>query len=200
MRMRLLSIFFMSVVVAVVVVSQAFGQAAISNAQLNGTVEDPGGRAVVNASISLRNLDTNNIYTTATNGSGYYLLASLPPGKYEMKVAAPSFAPYTRQGMALTVGQFATVDIKLTVGERQEVVDVTTEPPTIEPSRTEVSQVIGTQEIRALPTSQRQFTDFALLTPGVATSRTRLGPTFTRPEATQPYFAGSRSSSIELTL
>ena len=198
--MRLLSIFFMSVVVAVVVVSQAFGQAAISNAQLNGTVEDPGGRAVVNASISLRNLDTNNIYTTATNGSGYYLLASLPPGKYEMKVAAPSFAPYTRQGMALTVGQFATVDIKLTVGERQEVVDVTTEPPTIEPSRTEVSQVIGTQEIRALPTSQRQFTDFALLTPGVATSRTSLGTTFTEYEATQISFGGMRSFSNEVTV
>ncbi|MBZ5523934.1 MAG: TonB-dependent receptor [Acidobacteriia bacterium] len=195
-----MSVVLWMVVGVAALVSQAFGQAAISNAQLNGTVEDPNGRAVPKASISLRNQDTNNVYTTTTNNMGYYLLPSLPPGKYEMKVDATGFAPQTRQGMALTVGQVSTVDIKLTIGEHREVVDVTTEPPTIEPSRTEVSQVIGTEQIQTLPTSQRQFTDFALLTPGVATSRTSLGTTFTEYEATQISFGGMRSFSNEVTV
>jgi hypothetical protein len=45
---------------------------------------------------------------------------------------------------------------------------VTEEAPAIEPSRTEISQVVDAQQIEALPISGRLFTDFILLTPGVA--------------------------------
>ena len=200
MRSRPILSALLSVVTAVVLASAAFPQAAINFAQLNGTVVDPNGRVVVNASISLRNLDTNKIYTAASNSTGYYQVPGIIPGRYELKVESAGFAPYSRTGMVLTVGQTGTADVNLTVGERREIVEVTTEAPTIEPSRTEVSQVIATQQIESLPTSQRLFTDFALLTPGVATSRTSLGTTFTEYEATQISFGGMRSFSNEITV
>ena len=65
---------------------------------------------------------------------------------------------------------------------------------------TEISQVVDTQQIQSLPISGRLFTDFALLTPGVATSRTSLGTTFTEYEATQISFGGMRSFSNEITV
>ena len=86
------------------------------------------------------------------------------------------------------------------VASAGEKVVVTTEVPVIEPTKTEISQVVGTQQIQSLPISGRLFTDFALLTPGVATSRTSLGTTFTEYEATQISFGGMRSFSNEITV
>ena len=58
----------------------AFPQAAITAAQLNGTVRDTSGSVVANATISMRNLDTNRTYTSTSNASGYYIVTNLPPG------------------------------------------------------------------------------------------------------------------------
>jgi outer membrane receptor protein involved in Fe transport len=90
--------------------------------------------------------------------------------------------------------------VALEVAGKGETVVVTTEAPTIEPTRSEISQVVETQQVESLPTSSRVFTDFALLTPGVATSRTSLGTTFTEFEVTQISFGGMRSFSNEITV
>ncbi|MGB0035960.1 MAG: TonB-dependent receptor, partial [Candidatus Acidiferrales bacterium] len=172
----------------------------ISVAQLNGTVLDESGGAVSKATITMREMDTNRSYTGVTNDSGFYALANLPPGRYELKVGFAGFSGYTQTGIVLTVGQVATINITLKVAARGEQVVVTGEVPVIEPGRTEISQVIDTQKIDSLPISGRLFTDFALLTPGVATSRTSLGTTFTEYEATQISFGGMRSFSNEITV
>ena len=77
---------------------------------------------------------------------------------------------------------------------------VTGETPPVEPTRTEISQVIDTQEIQQLPTATRQFVDFALLTPGVATGRTSLQSTFTEPDVTRISFGGMRDLSNAVTV
>src|SRR5262249_9088799 len=99
-----------------------------------------------------------------------------------------------------TVGQTATIDVALKVAAGGEKVVVTTETPPVEPTRTEVSQVIGTSQIQSLPISGRLFTDFALLTPGVATGRTSLQSTFTEFEATRISFGGMRDFSNTITV
>src|SRR5580704_496413 len=179
---------------------QMFGQATLSFAQLNGTVQDTNGRVVVGAAVTLRELSTNHAYSAASNTSGYYVAPNLPPGQYELTVQYSGFAKYVRTGITLTVGQTATVDVTLKVAAAGEVVTVNTEPPAVEPSRTEISQVIDTHEIQALPTSTRQFVDFALLTPGVATGRTSLQSTFTEPEVTRISFGGMRDLSNAVTV
>ena len=177
-----------------------FAQGGVANAQLSGTVADQSGGVVVGASVRLRNTATDTAYTTKSNTSGFYAIANVPPGSYELKASYTGFANFTQTGIVLTVGQVATINLGLRVASLGETVIVTTAAQTIEPTKTEISQVIETQQIQELPISSRLFTDFALLTPGVSISRTSLGTTFTEFETTQISFGGMRTFSNEITV
>jgi len=200
MRLRSLLNVCLVAMMAVCFAPQMFGQATVSFAQLNGTVLDANGRVVVGAAVTLRELGTNQTYNAVSNTSGYYVVPNLPPGQYELAVQYSGFAKFLATGIALTVGQTATVNVTLKIATAGEVVTVSTEAPAVEPSRTEISQVIDTHEIQALPTSTRQFVDFALLTPGVATGRTSLQSTFTEPDVTRISFGGMRDLSNAVTV
>jgi hypothetical protein len=198
MRTRLLGVVLY--LLAVLGVPAAAAQGALSFAQLNGTVLDPKGSAVVGAQVVVRDPDTNQTFQATTNTTGFFVVPNLPPGKYELTVTASGFAKYQLTGITLTVGQVQTANATLKVAAASETVTVTTEAPLIEPTKTEISQVVETEQIESLPISSRVFTDFALLTPGVASSRTSLGTTFTEFEVTQISFGGMRSFSNEITV
>jgi hypothetical protein len=174
-------------------------QATITYAQLNGTVQDSSGRVIIGAAITLRNTGTNRTYNASTNTSGLYVVPNLPPGQYEMSVSYSGFAVY-RSTLELNVGQTATVNVTLSIAGTEQMVTVTDVSPVIEPTRSEVSLVIDTEQITSLPVSGRLFTDFALLTPGVATGRTSLGTVVTEFEVTQISFGGQRSFSNMITV
>src|SRR5215813_6395551 len=176
----------------------AFSQAM---AELNGTVQDERGGVVARASITLRETDTNRAYTATTNDDGFYVVPNVPPGRYELKVAFTGFATFTQTGIALTVGQTATLNVTLkAAGVAGELTVTSSETPPIEPTRTEISQVVDRKQIESLPISGRLFTDFALLTPGVATGRTSLQSTFTEFEVTRVSFGGMRDLSNIVTV
>jgi hypothetical protein len=197
MKVRFGLQFFLAIAVLLACTGSAFAQA---NAQLTGTVTDQSGGVVGKATITLRDVGTNVTYSATSNDSGFYAIANLPPGTYELKASYAGFAPYTQTGIVLTVGESATTNIGLQLAREGEKVVVTTEVPLIEPTKTEISQVVGSQQVESLPTSNRVFTDFALLTPGVTTSRTSLGTVFTEFEVTQISFGGMRSFSNEITV
>lgn len=197
-RFRLASLVLVSTVLLTTV--PAVSQVSISQAQLNGTVRDQSGSVIVKALLTLRDIDTNRVYQTSSNTSGYYLLANLAPGNYELTAEYTGFGKYKRSGLVLNVGQAATIDIILNVATTTAEVDVTAEAPTIEPTRTEESQVVGTQQIQSLPISGRLFTDFALLSPGVTTGRISLQSTFTDPSVTRISFGGQRDLNNSVTV
>ncbi|HEX5226728.1 MAG TPA: TonB-dependent receptor [Bryobacteraceae bacterium] len=178
----------------------AGAQVATAFAQLNGTVHDPTGAAVATAKITLRDLGTNQTFTTASNDMGFYVFPNLPTGNYELTAEYAGFSKYTRSGITLRVGQTATADIDLSIAAAGEAVTVTGGVAPIEPTKTEISQVIETKQIDSLPISGRLFTDFALLTPGVATGRTSLQSTITEFEVTRVSFGGMRDLSNEVTV
>src|SRR5438552_18933791 len=122
--------------------NSAFAQAVIAVAQLNGTVRDTSGSVVANAGVSLRNLDTNRTYTSTSDASGYYIVPNLPPGSYELNVTYTGFEPFFQSGIQLTVGQKATLDVKLTVQGRREVLDVPLQTPPIQPTRKDIRNVV----------------------------------------------------------
>ena len=178
----------------------AYSQAGASTAQLNGTVKDASGGSVAKASLTLREISTNRTYTAVSNDNGLYVIPNLPPGRYELSTEATGFAKSTQTGIVLTVGQVATIDVSVSVAQTAEKVVVTTETPPVEPTRTEISQVIDTRQIQNLPISGRLFTDFALLTPGVSTGRTSLQSTITEFEVTRISFGGMRDLSNAVTV
>ena len=147
----------------------------------------------------MRNTGTNRTYSATTNNTGLYVLPNLPPGQYELSVSYTGFTKYTRS-VELSVGQTATVNAALAIAGTEQQITITDVAPLIEPTRTEVSQVIDTEQINSLPVSGRLFTDFALLTPGVATGRTSLGTVVTEFEVTQISFGGQRSFSNIITV
>jgi outer membrane receptor protein involved in Fe transport len=175
-----------------------FAQVGANLSQLNGTVADQSDRSVAKAALTLREIETNRTYSTVSDDNGFYVIPNAQPGRYELIVEATGFARTIQTGIVLTVGQVATLNVSLKVASVGEKVEVTAEVPVIEPTKTEISQVIDTKQIGSLPINGRLFTDFALLTPGVATSRTSLGTTFTDYETTQISFGGQRSFSNEI--
>ena len=188
------------VLLPILLAPYAFSQAAVSFAQLNGTISDASGRVIAGASVALRDVGTNLSHKGVTNASGTYFIPNLTPGIYELTVVAQGFGKAVQSGIALSVGQTATMDVTMKVASSSEVINVSTEAPAVEPTRTEVSQVIDTKQIQELPTNGRRFVDFALLTPGVATGRTSLQSTFTEPETTRISFGGMRDLSNAVTV
>ena len=68
-----------------------------------------------------------------------------------MAVNAPGFAPYEATNVSVAVGQNVNLTPRLEVNTSKTTVEVTTEAPTVDSTRTDVSQVIGTQQIQDLP-------------------------------------------------
>ncbi len=200
MRLRSTLIVFVILMMAACLTPRAAAQVGASSAQLNGGVHDESGGAVAKTTVIARETETNRTYTAVTNDNGLFVLPNLPPGHYELVTEAPGFARSTQTGIVLTVGQVATVDIIVKVAASTERVTVTTEVPPVEPTRTEVSNVISSNQIQSLPISGRLFTDFALLTPGVTTGRTSLQSTITEAEVTRISFGGMRDLSNMVTV
>src|SRR5579863_724307 len=124
-------------ILAIVIFLSFAGSATsqVTVAQLNGTVVDESGGSVAGASVNLREVETNSVYTAVTNDAGFYAVPNLPPGHYELKISFKGFANYTQTGIVLTVGQSATINVGLQVASQGERVVVTTEVPTIEPTK-----------------------------------------------------------------
>jgi outer membrane receptor protein involved in Fe transport len=200
MKLRFTLVLWVAILTAACLAPRASAQVGASLAQLNGTVKDASGSFVPKASLTLRETDTNRSYSAASNDNGFYVFPNLQPGHYELVAEAPGFSKTTRTGIVLTVGQVATLDVDLKIVAIGERVVVSTEAVPVEPTRTEISQVIDTKQIQNLPISGRLFTDFALLTPGVATGRTSLQSTFTEFETTRISFGGMRDLSNAVTV
>ena len=200
MRLRLGILAVLGMIILGGLALPSTAQVGGSAAQLNGAVRDESGGSVAKATITLRETETNRTYTAVSNENGLYVLASIPPGRYELTTEATGFAKSTQTGLVLTVGQAATIDVIVKIAASAEKVVVTTETPPVEPTRTEVSQVISTSQIESLPISGRLFTDFALLTPGVTTGRTSLQSTITEAEVTRISFGGMRDLSNMVTV
>jgi hypothetical protein len=172
------------------------------NARLSGVVKDETGAIIVGVKITLRNLNTNAILSTTSSESGLYLLANIPPGKYELRAEHPGFATY-KGDLDLAVSQSANIDIVLKVAPIAEEITVTGVAPLIESTKTEISQVIEEKRIVDLPISGRQFTDFVLLSPSVSVGRSlsvgSTGP-FTTEDVTKISFAGFSEQGSNLFL
>jgi len=153
---------------AVVVAFGAHVHAQTTNGLVTGTVTDPSGAVVFDAEINLTNEDTGLQRTTTANQSGTYVVPQLPPGTYTVSAKAQGFAVQSRRNVRLDVNQSVTLDFKLTTASVSQTVQVNTAPPLLNTTSATLSSVIGQQETVGLPLNGRQFTQLALLTPGVA--------------------------------
>jgi hypothetical protein len=134
---------------------------------IEGTVKDPQGAVVQNATVVVRNKATNASKTAVTNQDGYYRVLQLQPGAYEIKVSASNFKQSIVETVTVQVGQTASAEVGLEIGGQTETVTVTPSAEAqIERSDNTVSGVINTRQIENLPLNGRNFLDLAQLQPG----------------------------------
>jgi hypothetical protein len=134
---------------------------------IEGTVSDPQGAIIQNATVTVRSLATNATRTAQTNENGQYRILQLQPGFYEVRATAANFKQTVLENVQVQVGQTAAVDVALQVGGAQETITVTDiAEAQIDRSDNTVSGVVNTVQIENLPLNGRNFLDLAQLQPG----------------------------------
>jgi Carboxypeptidase regulatory-like domain len=143
------------------------GVSQVSTASLNGVVKDSTGAAIPNATVKLRNPDTNIERSTTSNNDGLYAFVSINPGKYTLEAEASGFGSQQVASFLLAVDQHATFDFTLSVGVQNTVVTVEGTVPQLDVSSANLGTVMATRQVNDLPLNGRNFTQLLELTPGV---------------------------------
>ena len=113
---------------------------------ITGTVTDPSGSAVPNASITASDVNQGTTWTTKTDGAGVYEFPQIPAGSITVTVQAAGFAAQQRAAFALVVNQVAKVDFALRCrqGERDDQRERRL-PPLLQTRSTEVGTVLNAE-------------------------------------------------------
>jgi hypothetical protein len=149
----------------------SYGQGA--TATIRGTVLDPQGKAVPNAKVTARKVDTGQERGTTTSDEGIFVIPSLPPGVYDMRVEATGFNKGEVKGMNLQVGAVRDVNFNLALAGVTTEVKVSAATPLVETTKTDVSTVINDKQMEGLPvltSAIGPLNDYAVLaqnSPGV---------------------------------
>ncbi|HEY0428973.1 MAG TPA: carboxypeptidase regulatory-like domain-containing protein [Pyrinomonadaceae bacterium] len=147
-------------------VGQIFAQSTVTGG-INGTVTDPAGAVVPNATITVTNLGTNNVVTVTSNNDGGFRVTNLQPGTYSVAVLATGFSAFKLEKVTVEVGQSTSLDAALSVGPVDPTqVEVTADAPVINTNDNANAQNINQTSINELPINGRRWSNFALLTPG----------------------------------
>jgi len=133
---------------------------------LFGIVKDQTGASLPAAVVTIRNVETGVVRKLVTDQGGRYTAVSLAIGHYEVRAEKPGFAPQTKTGIYLVVGQEAGVDLTLEVGEISQQVDVVEMPAAVNLSTSSTSGLVGEREVKELPLNGRSYDGLLSLNPG----------------------------------
>src|ERR1051326_4386558 len=163
----LLGVFFAPMASRVVLAQETTGT-------ILGTVTDPSGALIPDAQVIVTNRQTNNQRTTTTTNAGLFNFASLPIGDYELKVSKTGFRQYVQSNVHLDVNDKLNFHVALTVGAVTQAVTVTGAAPILQTASGEVSNLVGSAQMAALPLNGRDFNQLIDLAPGVAPDNGRV--------------------------
>ncbi|HYD55252.1 MAG TPA: carboxypeptidase regulatory-like domain-containing protein, partial [Gemmatimonadaceae bacterium] len=140
--------------------------AQTSTGAVRGYVRDQSATPVVDAQVAARSLDMGVTRTTTTNPSGFYNLGGLRPGRYELTVRRLGYSAQTRT-VTVQIGQTLGVDLQMNAAAVSlQAVRVVAETE-VETRTSEVGTNVSREQIRDLPTVERNILDLAKLVPGI---------------------------------
>lgn len=134
---------------------------------IEGTVTDPSGAVVPNATVTVRNVETGISQSVSTSAGGYYRVEPLPAAAFTVTVSASGFETAVEPEFRIQVKEIKTVNVTLRVGRATTEVTVTAAPQAVETSLGRVSGVIDQSQVHELPLVGRNFYTLVVLTPGV---------------------------------
>jgi outer membrane receptor protein involved in Fe transport len=142
---------------------------AQSTGAIQGTVLDPSGAAIPNASITVQNQGTGEARSTTTDSAGLYAVAALPAGTYRVEVKAPGMAPTVASNVVLPVSSTVRQDFSLKLAATGETVEVQAAAPLVDSTTTSSGATINQTTVQEIPLNGRHFVDLALLIPTTVT-------------------------------
>ncbi|MFI5069483.1 MAG: carboxypeptidase regulatory-like domain-containing protein [Terriglobales bacterium] len=147
-------------------VQVAQGQTLASTASFSGTVSDPSGARLANASVTLTSAEKGITRVFKADAEGNFSFALLPAGVYTLTVEAPGFETLKQNEIRLEVGQSASQAVTLTIGSSEQVV-VTGEAPLLQTDNANVGDEISQKQVTELPLNLRNVFNFVELNSSV---------------------------------
>jgi len=141
---------------------------------IGGTVFDPTGAVIGNATVSIHNDATNAMQTLHTDASGFFKAPLLEPGTYTVSVVSPGFSEF-RTTAQVVLGQMTELQPRLQTGLATEVIEVTSELPVINTDSAEFSANLNTRAMEDVPVNNLRWSSLALTTPGVVSDSSGFG-------------------------
>ncbi len=196
-----LSIAMATACLSLVTVGSPSAWAQQAAGSITGTVIDPSGSALPNATVTATDVDRGTTWTTKTSSAGIYEFPQIPSGNIQLKVEATGFSSEIRNPFTLVLNQVARVDFHLQIGKVSETVSVEDVPPLLQTGSTELGTVIDAKTTTSLPLSTRDINQLTLLVPGVVSPNIFA---FQSPQTTfgtgRPYVNGAREQDNNFSL
>ena len=146
--------------------------AQTSGGTIAGTVLDPSGALVPDASVVARGADTGTVYTTVTTSSGNFHFSQMQLGRYDLTVTAKGFSTEKLTGILVTTGNVSAAEVHLSTSATGQTVTVNEDSPVVETESSEVVNTISGRQVVDLPLSlggqsaMRSVESFIFLAPG----------------------------------
>ena len=153
---------------ALVFVAGAYAQATAGLGSVSGTVRDATGAVIPGATVVVANDGKGIKRTMNSTESGVFAAPALTPSAgYSITVTKQGFNTYEVKDFEILVGQNVDFKVGLQVGTSTTKVDVTSEAPMVEDTKSGVTSTVNTDQILDLPINGRRVDSFVLLTPAV---------------------------------
>ena len=133
---------------------------------IRGHVRAANDAPITDAQISARNVELGQTRGVTTNASGFYNLAGLRPGQYEMTIRRIGFTPQTRT-VQVPIAQVVTIDVTLQEAATTLAAVAITATAAQTAQTSEIGTNVSREQIQNLPTFDRNFLDLARLAPGI---------------------------------
>jgi outer membrane receptor protein involved in Fe transport len=147
----------------------ARGQSSSTGA-LTGTVTDPSGGSVSDATVSLTSAATEQVVTKITSADGQFKFVPLAPGEYSMKVSKVGFQTVAVVSITVNVTETEVRDVVLPVGKSEQQITVRSAAQTVETQESTVGTLVNSQAVTSIPLTTRNYTQILSLSSGVVSN------------------------------
>ena len=141
----------LSALIAAVLIGPPSSMAQVLYGSMVGHVKDASEASVPDASVVIRNMETNQTRATKTNDVGDYSFPTIASGPYELTVSKPGFSSVTRTGLEVATNNITRLDLTMQVGSVAESLTVSASGAVLQTDRSEVRSEVSGRKLEDLP-------------------------------------------------
>ncbi len=174
MRLPILTGWLVALALASATPALAQGGGASSTGTIQGRVSDAQGAVLPGVTVTASSPSLLGIQTTVSSETGNYRFPAVPPGVYTLAYELTGFNTLRREGVQISLGFTANINVELALATLQETVTVSGQSPVIDTTATRTVQAFKLDQLQSLPNGRDMWSLLAV-TPSVQMSRIDVG-------------------------